>query len=737
MAIEINLQDFIDEAEDQIRVLNDGLLSLEKDENNEEIINEVFRAAHTLKGGSGLVGFTKLTELTHHLESIFDLIRDKKLALTSAHLDTMFEVLDVIMELMGEVDSGQFSTDIGPVSKKLKAILDAQKNAATTPIVAPSANPEPVKSPEIASTISTGAAEFIGRELTPDEANNLSRMQSESDPIYQIFIRISQDCDVASLFMFMIFNKINELGELILSNPPEDELENNEEFKEVRILFSSMASIDDIRTELQMPEVEILLVEPLQVETPEMLLEALFKEESIEINAPVVVDISIKEETVEKTVEPIVKNEEPVKKEAFPPPPVPAAKSALVAKEESAGGKSGSTTLRVDSTKIDVLLELAGELVINKTRFVQVQLDLEKILGKNGKTSDLKETVTQLMRISNELQESIMQLRMVAVDQVFSRFPRVVRDIANKLDKGIDLIVEGKDTELDKSVVEEIGDPLMHLVRNSVDHGIESKADRKRKGKPETGTVYLRAFHQGSSIVLEVQDDGKGLDIPVIKSKAVQKKIITEAEAASMSDKEAANLIFAPGFSTAEAVSDLSGRGVGMDVVKKNVERLNGVVEIVSEKDKGSTFTIKLPLTLAIISAMLVRTSRNIYAIPLVNVIEVVEVSKKDIVHIAKKEAISIRNETITILRLDEVLQLGTSNRDLETFQVVIVMAAGERIGFGVDSLIGEQDLVIKSLDSHLVECPGIAGASILGDASLALIVDVATLVEKVIAGIY
>ncbi len=341
------------------------------------------------------------------------------------------------------------------------------------------------------------------------------------------------------------------------------------------------------------------------------------------------------------------------------------------------------------------------------------------------------------MRISNELQESIMQLRMVAVDQVFSRFPRVVRDIANKLDKGIDLIVEGKDTELDKSVVEEIGDPLMHLVRNSVDHGIESKADRKRKGKPETGTVYLRAFHQGSSIVLEVQDDGKGLDIPVIKSKAVQKKIITEAEAASMSDKEAANLIFAPGFSTAEAVSDLSGRGVGMDVVKKNVERLNGVVEIVSEKDKGSTFTIKLPLTLAIISAMLVRTSRNIYAIPLVNVIEVVEVSKKDIVHIAKKEAISIRNETITILRLDEVLQLGTSNRDLETFQVVIVMAAGERIGFGVDSLIGEQDLVIKSLDSHLVECPGIAGASILGDASLALIVDVATLVEKVIAGIY
>lgn len=725
MAIEINLQDFIDEAEDQIRVLNDGLLALEKDENNEEIINEVFRAAHTLKGGSGLVGFSKLTELTHHLESIFDLIRDKKLALTSAHLDTMFEVLDVIMELMGEVDSGQFTTDIEPVSKKLKAILDAQKNAATTPIVVPTAKIETDKSPEIASTISSGAAEFIGRDLTPEEAHNLSRIQSENDPIFQVFIRISQDCDVASLFMFMIFNKINELGELILSSPPEDELENSEEFNEVRILFTSIAVIDDIRKELQMPEVEIMLVEPLQVETPEMLLESLFKEDAIEKDAPVVVS------------PPIVVNA-PIKEEPPPPTPtVPAAKSALVVKEESSGGKSGATTLRVDSTKIDVLLELAGELVINKTRFVQVQQDLEKILGKNGKTSDLKETVTQLMHISNELQESIMQLRMVAVDQVFSRFPRVVRDIANKLDKGIDLVVEGKDTELDKSVVEEIGDPLMHLVRNSVDHGIESKAERKRKGKPETGTVFLRAFHQGSNIVLEVQDDGKGLDIPVIKAKAVQKKIITEAESASMSDKDAANLVFAPGFSTAEAVSDLSGRGVGMDVVKKNVERLNGVVEIVSEKDKGSTFTIKLPLTLAIISAMLVRTSRNVYAIPLVNVIEVVEVSKKDIVHIAKKEAISIRNETINILRLDEVLQLGTSNRDLETFQVVIVMAAGERVGFGVDSLIGEQDLVIKSLDSHLVECPGIAGASILGDASLALIVDVATLVEKVIAGIY
>ncbi len=624
MAIEIDLQDFIDEAEDQIRVLNDGLLALEKDENNEEIINEVFRAAHTLKGGSGLVGFSKLTELTHHLESIFDLIRDKKLALTSMHLDVMFEVLDVIMELMGEIDSDQFTTDIEPVSKKLKAILDAQKNAGSPPIVSVKKS-EPAKIETKPFDLSDGAAEFIGRDLTAEEAGNLSKMLSERDPIYEIFIRISQDCDVVSLFMFMIFNKINELGELVLSNPPEEELQNNDDFKEVRILFSSIVLIDDIRKELQMPEVEILLIEPFQPETPETLLEKLFKEDPVEA---ILSDFVIKEEP----------------KDIEDPAPT---KSALVVKEDSSGSKSGSTTLRVDSVKIDVLLELAGELVINKTRFVQVQQDLEKILGKNVKTSDLKETVTQLMRISNELQESIMQLRMVAVDQVFSRFPRVVRDIANKLDKGIDLIVEGKDTELDKSVVEEIGDPLMHLVRNSVDHGIESKAERKRKGKSETGTVYLRAFHQGSSIVLEVQDDGKGLDIPVIKSKAVQKNIITEAEAASMSDKEAANLVFAPGFSTAESVSDLSGRGVGMDVVKKNVERLNGVVEIVSEKDVGSTFTIKLPLTLAIISAMLVRTSRNIYAIPLVNVIEVVEVSKKDIVHIAKKEAISIRNETI------------------------------------------------------------------------------------------
>jgi len=728
MSFEIDIQDFIDEAEEQIRILNDGLLSLEKDKTNEEIINEVFRAAHTLKGGSGLVGFDKMTELTHSLESIFDLIRDKKFALESEHLDVMFEVLDVLMELMGEVDSGVFNTDISIVSDKLKGILaqtedpnkkkkkkkKAEKELVTEidSVVAEGLDSQ-LEETEVLELQAIGGdniSEFIGTALSVEERMAVDRVCADADlNLYGVDVKIGDDCDVISLFMFMIFNKAKELGDLIMSNPKEDDLE-EDEMSEVKILFSSIVSEDVIKNELVMPEVESITIKNLDL-APDPMLKA------------------TEEPLISPILEPKIEPELPViAKEEINTEE----KSKAPAKEVEQKRKL-STTIRVDSQKIDGLLNTAGELVINKARFVQLESDLEKVFGRIPKVGELKETISQLMRITNEMQEGIMQLRMVPIDQVFSKFPRVVRDLSRKLDKKINLVIKGKDTELDKSVVEEISDPLMHLIRNSVDHGIETVTDRRAAGKKEEGTVFLNAYHQGSSIIIEIKDDGKGIDIEVLKSKAISKGLIMESDAAAMSDKEAVNLIFLPGFSTAKELSDLSGRGVGMDVVKKNVDRLNGVIEVITEKGRGTVLTIKLPLTLAIISTLLTRVTKAVYAIPLVNVISIEEVSKSEIYKIANKEAIRIRNEVINILRLDEIFQLGNDNRNKDRVQVVIVGMAEHRIGFVVDGLIGEQEVVIKSLDNSLVDSPGIAGASILGDGNVALIVDVSTLIERVL----
>lgn len=725
MGFEIDIQDFIDEAEEQIRILNDGLLSLEKDKTNEEIINEVFRAAHTLKGGSGLVGFDKMTELTHSLESIFDLIRDKKFALESDHLDVMFESLDVLMELMGEVDSGNFKTDISIVSDKLKDILlqseegakkikKKKKKADVVPAPVPSLPAEgvdiqidvPIVEEKKAATFSIeddSISQFLGSRISVEERMAIERISKDPDlTLYGVDVKIGDECDVISLFMFMIFNKVKELGELITSNPKEDDLE-EDEISEVKILFSSIVSDEVIKNELIMPEVKSIDI--VNLSTAVAPLE----------EPPIADVLDILEESEVVPVE-LSKSEQ-----------------KRVVQKEVVQKKKLSTTIRVDSQKIDMLLNTAGELVINKARFVQLESDLERVFGRTAKVGELKETISQLMRITNEMQEGIMQLRMVAIDQVFNKFPRVVRDLARKLDKKINLVIQGKDTELDKSVVEEISDPLMHLVRNSVDHGIETIVDRRAKGKSEEGTIILNAYHQGSSIIIEIKDDGAGIDIAKLKSKAVSRGLIMEDEAASMTDKEAVNLIFLPGFSTVEKVSDLSGRGVGMDVVKKNVERLNGVIEIVTERGKGTALTIKLPLTLAIISTLLTRVTKAVYAIPLVNVISIEEVSRKEIYKIANHEAIRIRNKVINILRMDEIFQLGNDNRTKDRVQVVIVGMAEHQIGFVVDGLIGEQEVVIKSLDNSLVDSPGIAGASILGDGTVALIVDVSTLMERVL----
>lgn len=742
MDLEIDIQDFIDEAEEQIRILNEGLLVLEKDQKNDSVIDELFRSAHTLKGGSALVGFGKMTELTHKLESIFDLIRNKELDLNSDHLDVMFESLDVLMELMAVVGSNEDSVDIQTVSDKLEAILkyhDADENKNSEQMrVDLMEKDDSVQEPAESEILQEdnrildfrdnedGLYEFIKRhiakEIEDSEFENVLVEIDDNKNLYLAQFIISETCLATSLFIFMLFNKIREIGTLIAENPTEEQAEEEDIFK-VNVLFSSILEEEDFIDGFKMPDVEDIKIykvsSTVSVDDQDVSVEPT-------VSSPAAVEATaFSSATVESTVSETADNLSVLVHEP-----------AVLVKDKKIEPKtqrSASHTLRVDSLKIDLLLNLVGELVVSKARFVQIADDFEKVFGRHPKIVEYKEALGFLVRTTNDLQEGIMQLRMMPIDVVFNKFPRVIRDMSRKLKKQIRLDIIGKDTELDKSVIEEISDPLMHLIRNSVDHGVEFPDERKNKGKKEEGRVILKSYHQGNSIVIEVQDDGKGISIDKIKETALKKDVVTEDDLKMMSDKDIYNLIFMPGFSTVEKISDISGRGVGMDVVKKNIEKLNGAIDIITELDKGSSFIIKLPLTLAIISTLLVKVTSYIYAIPLVNVVEIVEIEKKEISKIGGQEAITIRNDVINIVHLDEIFCHGTTTKGRDRLRIVIVAVADNKIGFVVEQLVGEQEVVIKALDNKLLESPGVAGASILGDGSVTLVVDVPTLIEKVI----
>ncbi len=709
MDLELDLNDFIVEVEEQLRNLNDGLLDLEKNTGDTDIINDIFRSAHTIKGAAGMFGFEKMMKLTHSMESIFDQIREGKMTLTSNQVDSLFSVLDTLNLLMEEVPTGQFNTDTTEAHQLLAEINSGEAQVAKASPTKETKKKSAKKSSnkgvaeeadvvEDEGSVGTGEqkkiAGVLGRQMTPEE---LQAYEFAADGAYSLYIADVKVQDVAampSIASFMVLSKIKESGILVAAEPNEKIL-NDEEVLEFKVLFATTDSIEVLEKEMIVPDIEKIEITSLN--------SVLF---TGEVKEAKIVEF-VEEDTVVGSKE--VNN--------------------LKIKDHN----DKTQTVRVDSYKLDHMLNMAGELVISRAGVIQTALDIEKAIGRTKEVAKLKDTIGQLMRITTQIQEGIMQLRMMPIAGVFNKYPRVIRDLSRKVNKEIDLVLEGKETELDKSVVEQITDPLMHILRNAVDHGIESPEDRKKAGKPLKGTVYLRAYHRGSSIIIEVEDDGKGINPEIIKKKAIEKGVITEAAGNSMSEKEIIELVLAPGFSTAETVSDLSGRGVGMDVVKRNIEGLRGIVEIYSEVGKGSVFSIKLPLTLAIIPALLTFVHKTLYAVPLVNIIEILDIKKSQINRVIDEETIRVRDQIIRLIRMDEIFGIGRFNREKDVFQVVIVGIGDKQLALGVDGLLDEQDIVVKSLDKGLTGSISISGATILGNGKIALIADIASMIEEYI----
>jgi two-component system chemotaxis sensor kinase CheA len=749
------LKDFFSEAQMQVDTLEQNVLVLENGGANKDAVDEIFRAAHTLKGGSATVEMMELSHFTHLIEDVFDAIRSDKIPVNEDVVDTLLQAIDVIKAMLEERMNGSvYEADTSQIEGKLRTLLGPQAKSAPAKPQVKAAPPPPKPAPVAA-----------GASLSESELDELRDSVDGGMPIYKVTVKFDENSLMNTVGGIQVYAVLKGMGTVLKTIPDFDQLYGDNFFPVVDYYIASKENKQKLKSSVILPDV------------------------SLDSN---VTDISAV--TAEKTVV------------ASPPKPVPSAPapaaaqttaaapavdSAAVHKQGAAtsedakkAGKEAGSILRVDSKRIDDLLNLVSETVITKATFNQINMQFgvlttqlrdienqyrEKIRnlfdslpnylesiqdGKSvkdirneindsygdiftlfdgfetsfkGSIAKFRSTSQNLGRITGELQEGVMRIRMVPISQIFSRFPRLVRDLSKSLNKKINLVIEGEDTELDKSVIEDLLDPIMHSVRNSIDHGIESAEERRATGKPEEGMVLLKAANEGNMIVIEIGDDGKGIDVEAVKAKAVERGIISPNKV--LTDVEAFNLIFEPGFSTAKQITNMSGRGVGLDVVRRQIDSLNGTVTVNSERGKGTKFTIKLPLTLAIIQGLLVRVGPEIYSIPITSVIESLRIKPEEIKKIDNYEVFNIRSDVISLLRLNRLFGIRTEEQSEYHF-IVIVGTAEKKMGFMVDSLIGEEDVVIKPLRDQFTNSPGIAGASILGDGSVSLIIDVSQLLE-------
>ena len=671
---------FLDESREHLQSLNDGLLSLENDPEDLSVLNEIFRNAHTLKGMSATMGYTKTAELTHDMENLLDMLRKEQLKVSSEIIDVIFKCVDSLQEMVENIGNGE-SEDLVDVSDLVRKV-----NAIAKGDAAPAA-----EEAEEAAEGENAAAPVL--ELNDTDETVIREAKNSGLIPYAVHVEIAESCLLKSARSYMVMNVLDELGDVIKSVPPAQDLEQEKfdhSFDVVIVTDAEPKAIEDGVSAIS---------EITEVKVTEITLSA-SKEETKE-EAP-------------KAAAPVAKKAEPKKADAKAEAKKPAGKND---KKAHVAGQS----VRVDIEKLDTLMNLVGELVTNKVRLEQI--------GMTHRLTELTETLEQMDRVTSDLQSVVMKVRMVPVSQVFNRFPRMVRDLAKELNKDINLTIEGEDTELDRTVIDEIGDPLMHLLRNSLDHGVEHPDDREAKGKPRTGEVGLIARHEGNNVVIMVTDDGAGINADKIRNKAVEKGMISREEADALPDADAVRLIFLPGFSTAETITDVSGRGVGMDVVRSKIESLGGHVDVETKIDEGSVFKIKLPLTLAIIQAMLVKVQDEMYAIPLGSIDSTINITPDDIKTVQNKEVIVLRGQIIPIARLDEVLSVpkGADNDEEDIF-VVVVHVGDHKIGIVVDNLIGQQEIVIKTLGKLLSGLKMLAGATVLGDGHVAMILDVSAL---------
>ncbi|WP_214794063.1 MULTISPECIES: chemotaxis protein CheA [unclassified Exiguobacterium] len=651
---------FLDESQEHIQSINTQLLKLEQS-GGADVVQEIFRSAHTLKGMSSTMGYEHVANLTHEMESALDLVRGGKKESNQLLLDTMFIAMEQMEDMIADIENGGrgANVDVSETVAAFQSFIGGKE------------------------VVVTEVKESNTFEVDLYTNSVIEQAKQTGFEAYQITVKLSDAVVLKAARAYMVFDRLQELGEVVRTNPETEEIEQEQFDLSFDVLFLSQEATEVI---------EHAIAQVSEVERVEVNVFTGTSESEPEV--AVTAEVVVPEPVVQKAAD----QEEKETKDT----------------KEQVAAQAQAKTIRVNLERIDRLMNLFEEFIIDRGR-------LERLADEVGQP-ELNETVEKIKRGTNELQSLVLTLRMMPIEQVFNRFPRMVRSVAKEIHKKVQLDISGAETELDRTVIDEIGDPLVHLIRNAIDHGIERPEVRVKAGKPEQGMLALRAYHGGNRVFIEIEDDGAGINVDKVRAKALERGVISDEEATVMSENELAMLIFAPGFSTADVVTDLSGRGVGLDVVKNKIESLGGVVSLETVAGQGTKFQVSLPLTLSIISAMLVQVGEESYAIPLSSILETTLLDEADILTAHRERVFDFRGQLVPLVYLKEMF--GIESETKSQFPVVVVRKGNKLVGVVVNDLIGQQEIVMKPLGTYLEGIPAISGATILGDGRVALIVD-------------
>ena len=692
---------FLDEAKEHIQSLNDNIMTLEQDPTNEDCINEIFRAAHSMKGMAGTMGYKRMQQLTHDMEDVFSDVRGGVLKVDSNMTDTLFQCLDAVQAYVDKITETQ---DEGTEDNAnlIKALADIRAGKGGSTATRTDAAPKAESVSKDANDVEMSGASWQTIQLEPSAKSTLETAMEDGKRVYGMTVHIQETCILKAARAFLVFKGLEEVAEIAVSEPSAQDIEDEKfEFTFSLILISDadMDKVADVARNVS--EIESVEIGEFDIYNAKLTED---REASAISAQPSAVSVQQEQAGTSATAAPAV---------------APAASGS----KKPVGKPVVNRTVRVDIEKLDILMNLVSELIIAKNSLISSA-------NSSGVTnSAVDEQIEYLESVTTNLHESVMKVRMVPIESVLQKFPRMIRDLNKSLGKKMELTMTGEDTEMDRTVVDEIGDPLMHLLRNSADHGIETSEVRAQRGKPAVGQIFLHAYQDGNSVVIEVGDDGNGIDAKVVKQKAIEKGIVTREQAESLTEKQCVELLFHPGFSTAQQVSEISGRGVGLDVVRSKVESLSGEVDVKTKLGVGSTWTIRLPLTLAIIQALMVVIGGEKYAIPLDSIQSIENIPPTDIKLVSNKEVINLRGSVTRLVRMNNVLDVESKKLPGEDLVVVIVKKGEQLVGLVIDELMGQQEIVIKPLGKYINKCKFISGATILGDGEIALILDTNALV--------